>query len=34
MTWQQWDRIANIIWWVLMVGGPLMLAVSMVWVIR
>lgn len=29
-----WERVANTIWWVLMVGMPLMLAISMVWVIR
>jgi hypothetical protein len=33
VTWRVWERITNVIWWTLLVGGPLMLAVSMIWVI-
>lgn len=34
MTWRAWERFSTVLWWVLAVGMPLMLAVSMVWVIR
>lgn len=34
VTWQAWERLANILWWGLLIGGPLLLTVSMIWEIR